>query len=45
MLLVMNIETIIEILGENKRKEQDEKSQQIWESSVKVFRQREERER
>ena len=29
MLLVMNIETIIEILGENKRKEQDEKSQQI----------------
>ena len=29
MLSVMNIETIIEILGENKSKEQDEKSQQI----------------
>ena len=29
MLFVMNIETIIEILGENKSKEQDEKSQLI----------------
>ena len=29
MLFVMNVETIIEILGENKSKEQDEKSQQI----------------
>ena len=29
MLFVMNIETIIEILGENKNKEQDEKSQLI----------------
>ena len=29
MLFVMNIETIIEILGENKSKEQDEKSKQI----------------
>ena len=29
MLFVMNIESIIEILGENKTKEQDEKSQLI----------------
>ena len=29
MLFVMNVETIIKILGENKSKEQDEKSQQI----------------
>ena len=29
MLFVMNIESIIEILGENKAKEQDEKSQLI----------------
>ena len=29
MLFVMNVETIIEVLGENKSKEQDEKSQLI----------------
>ena len=29
MLFVMNIETIMEVLGENKSKEQDEKSQLI----------------
>ena len=29
MLFVMNVETIMEALGENKSKEQDEKSQLI----------------
>ena len=29
MLFVMNIETIMEVLGENKSKEEDEKSQLI----------------
>ena len=29
MLFVMNVETIMEVLGENKSKEQDEKSQLI----------------
>ena len=29
MLFVMNVETIMEVLGENKSKEKDEKSQLI----------------
>ena len=29
MLFVMNVETIMEVLGENKSKEQEEKSQLI----------------